>query len=173
MALLGPDIHDRPGTDLHDPLDLGQGRSINPVLGIAEPNTALLDRLPDPGAAFQGSFEHDILRNPESDPFPFRLVSEIARERFFADDLFARLCRGDDHLFMQVCRDTKIDHIHVFALEKSPVIGVDGWDIELLGRLLSALLGPGSDPDHLHLGPSELLKVVQMKMGCKLRTHHS
>src|SRR4030043_1713581 len=102
MALFSPYVHDGPTAHLNNSFHLFHRRRIDPVLGIAEQDAVLLNRLPDPGAALHRTTEHHILRYPESNVFPLDLPPEVPGQGLLTDDVLSRPCRGEVDFLLSV-----------------------------------------------------------------------
>src|SRR4030042_2537247 len=83
------------------------------------------------------------------------------------------LCSLDRELRMEVCWNAEIHHMDIRSFKDPAVIVIAVRDIKFLCKGRSTLHSLGCDRNDIHLKSPELREVVQMKVGCKLRTDHS
>ena len=165
MVLLGPQFQDAALGGGDQPAHLGDGRGVDPVLGVAERHPRGPHGLAHGLGVGQGAGAHARARHVQADRRAVPGLAEIAGERLLHDDVLAGRGGADGGHVVQGRGQADVDHVDLRPGQKGVEVPGGERDPGLQGEGVSAGLGAGADSAHFHQARGKGGIIGEMHMG--------
>jgi hypothetical protein len=165
VGFLGADIENTPvPVRPNEPAEFFDGRSVNPIFGIAEHDPVFSYRVADGPGVTPGPFEHFASRNGFTDRFGVSFFAEVSRQRLFHDDMLACFRRPDGEVMMKERRNADIDYVDVRAQEQLFEARRHKGDAVFFRAGLGAFAIEGTYGGYFNLTVPKAPVIIEMKL---------